>query len=269
MSSRSIKSAERTLALFELFSERELPLSVGEVSQGLAIPQASASMLLSNLTQLGYLEYDRHTRRFTPTIRIALLGNWVSRHFGQAGFLASQLKVLTRVCAGGTAFAAIQNNASVQGVLKFTASMPDRISVSSGAPQTLTCSSAGRALLSLRSDTEIAGWVRRSNAEATDARLRVNERDFLKIMRQVRKQSYVTTEETSGPDRCGVAVAVPSPLGAMPLAIGIAGRRAQILPHRERLIEEVLKLRAIFNTAPPSSRFVNGQRRNLRPVPQY
>ena len=252
MSGRSIKSAERTLALFELFSRRETPLTVGDVSQGLAIPQPSASMLLRNLTQLGYLEYSRQTRRFMPTIRVVLLGSWISRRFSEAGALATRLEALTTVCAGGTVFAAIQNNAAVQSVLIFEASTPDRLSVSSGAPGTLTCSAAGRALLSVRHDQEIVGWVRRSNAEATDARLRVNENDFLRIMRQVRKQGYVTTEETAGPDRCGIAVAVPSPLGETPLAIGIAGPRARIMPHRDRLIDEVLKLRAAFDrTASP------------------
>lgn len=242
--SRSIKSAERTLALFELFSHRESPLTVGDVSRGLDIPQPSASMLLSNLTQLGYLEYNRQTRRFAPTIRIVLLGSWISRRFSEAGALAARLEALTSVCTGSTVFAAIQNDAHVQGVLTFDASMPDRLSLSSGGLRTLTCSAAGRALLSLRRDEEIAGWVRRSNAEATDARLRVNEKDFLEIIQQVRQQGYVTTEETAGPDRCGIAVAVPSPLGEMPLAIGFSGPRARILPQRERLIGEVLKLRA-------------------------
>jgi len=39
MSNRSIKSAERTLALFELFACRERPLCVGEIAHGLEIPQ--------------------------------------------------------------------------------------------------------------------------------------------------------------------------------------------------------------------------------------
>ena len=249
MSGRSIKSAERTLALFELFSRLETPLTVGDVSQGLAIPQPSASMLLRNLAQLGYLEHNRQTRRFMPTIRVVLLGSWISRRFSEAGALATKLEALTAVCTGGTVYAAIQNDAAVQSVLVFEASTPDRLSVSSGAHRTLTCSAAGRALLSVRRDSEIIGWVRRCNAEATDARLRVNEDDFLKIIWQVRRQGYAITDETAGPGRCGIAVAVPSPLGETTLAIGIAGPKARIIPYRDRLIDEVLKLRAAFDKA--------------------
>ena len=36
---RSIKSAERTLALFELFSREQQPFTVGHISEALRIPQ--------------------------------------------------------------------------------------------------------------------------------------------------------------------------------------------------------------------------------------
>ena len=78
MSVRSIKSAERTLALFELFSIRESRLTVSEVARELSIPQPSASMLLRNLADLGYLDYDRLARTYGPTIRVLLLSNWIS-----------------------------------------------------------------------------------------------------------------------------------------------------------------------------------------------
>ena len=59
---RTIKSAERTLALFEMFSLYQRPLGVGEISKALDIPQPSVSMLVRNLAGLGYLEHDRAAR---------------------------------------------------------------------------------------------------------------------------------------------------------------------------------------------------------------
>ena len=252
MSTRSIKSAERTLALFELFSCREGPLTVSEVSQGLDIPQPSASMLLRNLSELGYLDYDRKTRRFMPTIRVVLLGSWIGRRLPSS--IVERLEELKTIHSGGDVFAAIQNNAAVQCILKFADDLPDRLSVSSGRLRSLTCSAAGRALLSLRADADVVGWVRRSNAEEPDPRLRVNEADFLQVIAQVRRQGYAATEETSSPDRYGVAVAVQSPSGGMPFAVGCGGPRASLLPRRERLIDELLKVQSSFNTGmfPPA-----------------
>ena len=249
MTARSVKSAERTLALFELFSDRECPLSVSEVARGLNIPQPSASMLLRNLEELGYLDYDRRMRRFSPTIRIALLGGWISRRSTEVSALASRLETLTEILPGGRVFAMIQHNAAIQSVLLGEESTAGRLSVSA-RPGSLTCSSAGRAILSLMDDTEIIRWVRRSNAEAVDPRLRVNERDLLEIVRQARRQGYAATEETAAPGRCGVAVALRPLVGEMPIAVGFGGTKTQIIPNRERLIGEALKFRAAFEQSP-------------------
>lgn len=245
MTARSVKSAERTLALFELFADRERPLSVSEVARGLNIPMPSASMLLRNLEELGYLDYDRDTRRFSPTIRITLLGGLITRRFAEVSALASRFETLTAILPGGRVFAMVQNNAAIQSVLMFEESTSGRLSVSA-RPGSLTCSSAGRAILSLMDDAEIIRWVRRSNAEALDPLLRVNERNLLEIVRQARRQGYAATEETAAPGRCGVAVALRPLVGERPIAIGFGGTKTQIIPNRDRLIGEALKFRATF-----------------------
>jgi DNA-binding IclR family transcriptional regulator len=250
MSVRSIKSAERTLALFELFSCQERPLCVGEVAHGLEIPQPSASMLLRNLTQLGYLSYDPLSRRFSPTIRIALLGSWITRRLPAP--IVDQMEGLKAIHPQGEVFAAIQNAAAVQCVLLFDDEPAGRFSVTSGRPRTLTCSSAGRALLSLRTDAEVIGWARRCNAEAPDQRLRVNETEFLDTIRQVRAQGYASTVETAGPGRCGIAVALQSPLGGTPIAVGCAGPKAILAPRQDRLIDALQQLRTCFDDAFPT-----------------
>src|ERR1700761_8151998 len=90
-SARSIKSAERTLALFELFSLEQRPLTIGEIAKRLAIPQPSVTMLVRNLVKLGYLEHDRFLRNYVPTIRIMLLGSWVHRRMTRQGDLETHL----------------------------------------------------------------------------------------------------------------------------------------------------------------------------------
>ena len=131
MSGRSIKSAERTLGLFELFSREQRPVTVGRVSTALGIPQPSVSMLLRNLTDLGYLEYDRSSRSYSPSIRVALLGGWINRRFGEAGAIGAHLNTLQRK-VGESAFLGIQNGASAQYVISQQPETPDRLDVSSG-----------------------------------------------------------------------------------------------------------------------------------------
>lgn len=240
---RSIKSAERTLALLELFSQRECGLTVGEAAKSLSIPQPSASMLLRNLMRLGYLDYDRDTRLFSPTIRVMLLGSWISRRFSEAGSIALRLEAL-QDATGETAYVAIQNGAAIQYVVTLEVDLPDRLRIVSGALRSITCSAPGRILLSLKPDHEVSGWLRRSNAETVEPRLQVRESEFLDKIRQVRAQGYAATHGDSDPLLAAVAVSVQSPMGRMPLAIGIGGPLERIAKKKDVIVASLLELQA-------------------------
>src|SRR5690349_19251412 len=205
MANRPIKSAERTIALFELFSATERPLSTGEVSKALLIPQSSTTMLLRNLCSIGYLDFDRATRLYKPTIRILLLSSWMTRRFSETGQIASALDALyerTREVV----ILSIQNNARMQTILmrgadragtQFDVPNDDgerHIRIRSGLFASLTCSAMGRAVLSLKSNREIRSWTRRANAEADSPRLRIPEREMLEVTDIVRQKGYAETQ---------------------------------------------------------------------------
>lgn len=247
---RKIKSAERTLALFELFSREQRPFTVGRIAKGLGIPQPSVSMLLRNLQELGYLEYDAYSRTFAPSIRVALLGSWIDRRFGDAGEIGARLDELQRR-VGFTAFVGIQNGAAAQYVLSQTSDAPDRLDVSSGMYRSLTCTAMGRALLSVMPDAEIVSWVRRSNAEATEERLRVREADFLALMREVRARGYADTSGDSIPTHSAFAVAIASPMGGTPLAVGLGGPTAKIRRETETVLAALREFADRFGRPEP------------------
>ncbi len=245
---RRIKSAERTLALFELFSREQQPFTVGHIARALAIPQPSVSMLLRNLQDQGYLEYDAVTRTFAPSIRVALLGAWVDRRFSQAGEIGARLSEL-QIRIGETAFIGIQNGASAQYVLSQYADHPDRLEVVSGEFRSLTCSAMGRALLCLRPDDEILRWVRRCNAESTEDRFKVRETEFLQRIQTYRLQGFA---ETAGDVTAGAgafAICVRSPMGGSALAVGLGGPLERILPRRSEMTQALLEFKRSYDAA--------------------
>jgi len=233
---RKIKSAERTLELFELFSREQRPFTVSHVSRRLGVPQPSISMLLRNLREMGYLEYEPTTRTFTPSIRVALLGSWIDQRFGAAGALGKRLAALHDE-VGHTAYIAIQNGPSAQYVLSKRSRAADRLDVSSGAYRSLTFSAPGRALLSLLPTAEVVSWVRRCNAEAVSDRWRVREGDFLKLMRAVRAQGFATTAGDVTEGLGAIAVTFSSPMSRTPLAVGVGGPTAKIEADRDLIIK--------------------------------
>lgn len=245
MAERSIKSAERTLALLELFSEKQAALTVGEVARDLGIPQASVSMLLRNLLNLGYLEYDSRNRTYAPSIRVALLGAWIGRKFGDAGALSSHLNDICRMI-GETSFIGIQNGPFAQYVLVQRIEDPQRLNVDSGMFRPLTASAVGRILLSIRTDEEVRRWVRRCNAEASDVRFKVREGDFLHLIATVRRNGYAETVGDVSRGLGAVTVHVPSPIGELDLAVGCGGPIERMASKKNRIVDALLKFQETF-----------------------
>lgn len=242
---RAIKSAERTLALLELFSQIQAPLTVGQVTRELGIPQPSASMLMRNLTHLGYLEHDRVLRTYSPSIRVVLLGSWIDRKFSEAHSLVERLDVLQRKVKE-TAYIAIQNGPLAQYVMSQTSASPNSLNVASGQYRSLTCTAFGRALLALKPDAEIAAWVRRCNAEAKEDRFRVKLRDFMKIISDTRRRGYGETAGDQTPGLGAYSMTFPSPVGNLPLAVGAGGPLQRVQRKREIILDALREFKDAF-----------------------
>ncbi len=247
-----IKSAQRTLALLELFSLRRRSLTVGEIVRDLGIPQASASMLLKSLATLGYLTYDSVARTYLPTLRVVLLGAWIGHSFSETQVLSRRLGALRDEFAGLSAFIGIQNGPWAQYIL--VQDEPGRMMIASGQLRLLTCSALGRIFLSLKRDGDVRIWARRCNAEAEDERHRVSEAAFLRVIQQVRRQGYAETFGDWRAENGAIAVSVPSPVGDMPLGVGIGGSLDLLNRQRQAIIDRLRFLRAQFAGVVPSGK---------------
>ncbi len=232
--------------MLELFSKFQTPLTIGQITRELGIPQPSTSMLVRNLVNLGYLDHEPIHRTFTPSIRIVLLGSWIGRRFSETQSLADRLDVLQRTVKE-TAYIAIQNGPLGQYVMTQTSNNPDTLNVASGQYRSLTCSAFGRALLAIKPDSEIAGWVKRCNAEADDDRFRVKLPAFMKLIAEVRARGYGETAGDQTPGLGAFAMAFPSPLGNVPLAVGTGGPIQRIARKRELMINALREFVEAFS----------------------
>lgn len=249
---RSIKSAERTLALFELFSRRQRPLTVGRIAEELSMPQASVSMLLTNLRELGYVSYDTPSRTYSPTIRVALLGTWIHRKFDQAESLSARLADLQRQ-VDETVFIGIQNGPYAQYVLRINRKKPRAMRAESGTYRLLTGSAVGRALLSLMPDHEIRGWLHRCNAEAAEERLRFTNENFLEIIWRIRRLGYAQTQGDITPTFGAIAVTVRAPTELMPMAVGTGVPLERIDGKRDTIVAALKEFKRSLETMPAPS----------------
>lgn len=244
---RSIKSAERTLALFEYFSFCQSPQTIGQLVRALDIPQPSVTMLVKNLVRLGYLEHNRVERTYLPTIRIMLLGSWLHRQFHLEADLEVHLDRLLRTC-DETVLLGIQNSVYCQYVWAQMPDQPYRMEIQSGMLRPMTRTALGRVLLSMKSDLEISLLVRRSNAELAPD-LAVNLSDVMQQVEDVRRLGYAESNGAMSPGRSVIAVALPTVVGSIPMVVGVGGLGDRIQQKREEILEALGLLQSQFGQA--------------------
>jgi IclR family KDG regulon transcriptional repressor len=240
MTIRNIKSAERTIALFELFSAQQQPLTIGAISTLLNIPQPSVTMLVRNLMALGYIEHDRFARTYTPTIRIALLGSWIHQAYVQDRQLEWRLTNLFSAVQE-TTFIGIQNGVHAQYILFLKAETPNRFDVQARMTRPLAASAVGQALLSLKPDAEMRGLIHRANDEVSDPRFKVGPHDLMSAIEQVRERGYAETRGTVQNGIAVIAMPVRTALGQSPIAVAVGGQIKSIDEKRELILREMKK----------------------------
>ena len=233
-----IKSAKRVLELFEYFAECRRPLSVTDLVRGLDYPQSSASALLKSLTRLGYLDYDRFSRLYVPTLRVALFGGWVHDQLFSQTSLSHLIDELHVASGGEAVILGMQNDIHVQYIHMVQSARP-RVSswyVKPGALRPLCRSATGRILLSRKEDVEVQRLLWRINAEEPP-HLQVQVSSLLKELDQIRRDGYAYTEGTVNPAVGVLAVEMPTPASQPPMALGIGGQIETLRRERTRYLE--------------------------------
>lgn len=244
---RAVKSAERTFALLELFSERQSALTIGQITKQLGIPQPSVSMLVRNLTELGYLEHDPVNRTYIPGIRVVVLGSWIERRFKETSPLIRRLDALqSRVKE--TAYIGIENGIYAQYVVVKRANKPDLLEINSGNKTHLTLCAFGRALLALKSDREAAALINRCNSEVAEGRLRLKRADYQQMLADTRRNGYAKTADAGRrkPGVGAIAMTFKLPSNSAILAVGVSAAISDLERKNALIVESLREFKAAF-----------------------
>jgi IclR family KDG regulon transcriptional repressor len=240
-----VKSAARTLEVFELFSERRCPLRLHDIHSALNYPQSSTTNLLKGLVMTGYLNYNRVTRTYLPTNRVTFLGSWlVSFLYGQGGYqdLLDELLIKT----DETVVLATQNDLYIQYVRIRTPDHEFKLPPPEGTMRLLTNSSAGLALLSLLSDRQIDRICRSVNYYELDPEQRVEPFQVLQQVARVRQMGYCYMPNLPVAAASSIAFPLGEQVHGIPLAIGVGGLSERIAERGSELVEIFRKAIADF-----------------------
>jgi DNA-binding IclR family transcriptional regulator len=189
MADTAIKSARRVFEIMEFFDRERRPLGLKSICDTLDYPVSSGAAMLKSLVSLGYLEYDRKTQTYLPTMRIAVLGRWVSEQ------LFSEIKILPLMEDLGarsreTVIVGTQSDISAQYVHVLRSNQTLSYSAEPGSLRPLARCGVGLTLLSNKSDADIDTLVYRNNhAEPVRSR-RVALKDVMGSIEKIRRQGF-------------------------------------------------------------------------------
>jgi DNA-binding IclR family transcriptional regulator len=141
---------------------------VSEISELLDLPQSSTSVLLRSMVSIGYLSYNRETRAFRPTTKVAVLGSWVNGPLLSEGALM-RLVDRINVGTGQSVVIAVRNQIWAQYIHVAQARAQERIFLVKGANRPLSRGAAGLSAMrsggrsKSNSETRIANRANASN----------------------------------------------------------------------------------------------------------
>jgi DNA-binding IclR family transcriptional regulator len=217
-----VKSAGRVFSILEYFDEKKKPASAVQIRNHLGLPPSSTSVLLRSLVSLGYLTYDPGPRTYFPTLRVALLGNWI--HGASPADLAlHQLMERLNVATGEIVVLGTRNGLQAQYVHVVQASSPMRLYLKPGTFGPLTRTSVGWVLLSSLSDREISRIATRVNAEEEDPAKRVEPQWLCERINEVRRNGYAFCFGRVKPGVGAVGMPLPRSIAHQPVVLAISG----------------------------------------------
>ncbi len=234
MTADSIKSADRTLRLFDYFDRVERPAGVMELAEALGTPRSSTAALVASLVQAGWLSHDRVARTYMPTLRLAQTGRWV-----EAALLGRDRETLVPLMQAvarevdETVVLGVQDDLHAQYVHVELGQRPVVYFQRAGARRPMCRSAVGWALLSMAPDEVSERLVERHNARAGDRR--VEPADLLREVAAVRERGYALSLGAFLPGVGMIALPFASPDGARRYALGVGGPVERLEPRQSEI----------------------------------
>ncbi|WP_372024371.1 helix-turn-helix domain-containing protein [Tistrella mobilis] len=222
MSTAAIKTARRVFEVLEYFDEVKRPLTLREVSAHFGYPVSSTAALLKSLLQLGYVDFNRPTRTYMPTMRVAMLGDWIQASLFGEGRILRLMQYLNEM-TGEMVSLGTQSDIYMQYVHVLYSREGLQYRVRPGTVRSMTRSGYGWLLLSAMPDAEIDKVLRRVNIEEDDPARRMTLDELMVPVTEVRQLGYVYSRHTVTQGAGVIGMLLPPQSYGRRFTVGVGG----------------------------------------------
>lgn len=231
-----VKSALRTLSLFELFGSQLKSLSLSEISRLLDVPQSSCHGLISTLQDAGYLYSLSGRRKVYPTKRLLDLARVISRHDPVLEHFRPHLEQLRDLCEE-TVILGVRELSSVAYLDVLESNQTIRYSANAGEFKPLHSSAIGKAMLAEVDPNERQKLINGLVLKPVTANTITSVDALIENIEQGVKQGYFITRSENVSDVTAVAMIAHGAGGVFGVAIAGPMHRME-----ERLDDHLEKL---------------------------
>jgi len=219
----AVKTAKRTLDIFEAFAVAREPLTLSDLARRIGSPISSCHGVIRTLKARGYV-YLLDKRRYYPTRKLLDLGSRISPHDPVMERLLPHLEAL-RERTGETVMIGRRDGDEILYLVTIESMQTIRYSLHAGDRRPLHASAVGKALLGALPDEQLVQELRRMKLKRfTDATLGVD--GLLADLRKSRRRGYYATRGEF--DAGGMGVARGFEVQGEPFAVGVAGPLARL-----------------------------------------
>jgi DNA-binding IclR family transcriptional regulator len=235
-----VKTAVRTLDIFETFAREQRPLVLSELGSILAIPLSSCLALIKTYQSAGYL-YEVHRRGgYYPTRRIVDVAERIAEQDPVLQRLAPALREL-RETSGETVVVGKVQSRKVIYLQVFESKQTIRYSASAGDFRSLHANSLGKALLGAMTDGARDAMLKGYKFDRFTEFTITSRKAFEKDLAAARRRGWYTNVGESLTDIAGVAC--PIDIQGEGYAISIAGPYYRVEPRLSRHAGLLVKTR--------------------------
>ena len=221
-----VKSALRTLSVFEIFASRRQPLSQSDLARALDIPVSSCHGLIQTLQAEGYLQIMAD-RRLYPTRRLKELADLIHRHDPAPELLRPHLEAL-RDQTGETVILGRRQADAVVYLDVIEGTHTIRYQAGPGEVKPLHSSSMGKAILGTMAEDELFALLARLDLPPVTDNTLTGRTQLLADVETGRSQGYYVTRGENVADVWAIAATVD--LNGDTLGIVIAGPAHRMEP---------------------------------------
>jgi IclR family transcriptional regulator, acetate operon repressor len=233
----SVKTADRTLDLLELFAREQRPLNLSEIAALLEIPLSSSHALIKTLQARGYLYEVGRRQGYFPSKRLGSIADAIERATPLAGIVDPILEALRDEANESVVFVKRQGDQVVY-LEVFETSESVRFSPVAGETKPLHSTASGKAILGTLPPAKLAEVLERLALAPLTENTITSAKELKEQIERGRRRGWCTVLGENTRDL--VAIAAPVRIGEEVYAVVIGGPpqrfKASMSSHAAKLL---------------------------------